>query len=107
MRIGERWVLPAFFSTCLVFASHCVAQEQPAPQDSAKPSGASEVKKRAKKLRAELSDVDKTWLMEDGREQSGARFGKRALRRFKQLNPRRALHILLTWNNNRCRDEGV
>jgi hypothetical protein len=41
------------------------------------------------------------------REQSGARFGKRALRRFKQLNPRRALHILLTWNNNRCWDEGV
>ena len=65
MRIGERWVLPALFSTCLVLASHCVAQEQPASQDTAKPSGTSEVKKRAKKLRAELSDVDKTWLMEE------------------------------------------
>ena len=70
MRLGERCVLPVLFSTCLVLASHCVAghcvaQEQPAPQDTAKPSGTSEVKKRAKKLRAELSDVDKTWLMEE------------------------------------------
>jgi len=70
MRIGERCVLPALFSICLVLASHCVAghcvaREQPAPQDTAKPSGTSEVKKRAKKLRAELSDVDKTWLMEE------------------------------------------
>jgi GWxTD domain-containing protein len=46
-------------------AGHCVAQEQRAPQDTAKPSGTSEVKKRAKNLRAELSDVDKTWLMEE------------------------------------------
>jgi GWxTD domain-containing protein len=46
-------------------AGHCVAQEQPARQDTAKPSGTSEVKKRAKKLRAELGDVDKTWLMEE------------------------------------------
>ena len=70
MRIGERWVLPGLFSACLVLASHCiaghcVAQEQPARQDTAKPSGTSEVKKRAKKLRAELGDVDKTWLMEE------------------------------------------
>jgi len=70
MRIGERWVLPVLFSACLVLAGHCAAslcfaQEQPAPQDTAKPSGTSEVKKRAKKLRAELSDVDKTWLMEE------------------------------------------
>ncbi len=70
MRIGERCVLPALFLGCLVLASHCVAghsvaQEQPAPQEPAKPSGTSEVKKRAKKLRAELSDVDKTWLMEE------------------------------------------
>ena len=70
MRLGERCVLPVLFSTCLVLASHCVAghcvaQEQPAPQDTARPSGTSEVKKRAKKLRAELSDVDKAWLKED------------------------------------------
>jgi GWxTD domain-containing protein len=79
MRIRERCVLPALFSACLIVAStcaagRCIAQEQPAPQDSTKPSstntnpGASpgEVKKRAKKkLRAELSDVDKTWLMEE------------------------------------------
>jgi GWxTD domain-containing protein len=65
MGVWERWVLPVLFSACLVFASHCVAQEQPAPQDTAKPSGTSEVKKRGKKLRAELSDVDKTWLVEE------------------------------------------
>ena len=70
MRIGERWVLPGLFSACLVLAGHCFvsrcfAQEQAAPQDAAKPSGTSEVKKRAKKLLAELSDVDKTWLMEE------------------------------------------
>src|SRR5258708_37825863 len=69
MRIRERCVLPALFSACLVVttcgAGPCVAQEQPAPQDTAKPSSSSGIKKRAKKLRAELSDVDKTWLMEE------------------------------------------
>src|SRR5258708_939612 len=70
MRIRERCVLPALFSACLIVASicaagRCIAREQPAPQDIAKPSSSSGTKKRAKKLRAELSDVDKTWLMEE------------------------------------------
>ncbi|MCU1239767.1 MAG: hypothetical protein JWO71_493 [Candidatus Acidoferrum typicum] len=73
MRIGERCILPALFSACLVLASPCVAQEQAAPQDTAKPSSANanpgassgEIKKRAKKVRVELSDVDRTWLMEE------------------------------------------
>ena len=68
MRIRERCVLSALFSAYLGFASHCVAQEQPA-EDAAKPSNTSvrqgESKKRAKKLRAELSEVDKAWLMEE------------------------------------------
>jgi GWxTD domain-containing protein len=66
MRIRERCVLPAVFSACLVLAGPCVAQEQPAPQDTAKPSGPTDSKKRAnRKLRAELSDIDRTWLMEE------------------------------------------
>src|SRR6266481_3513620 len=66
MRIRECCVLPAFFSACLVLASLCAAQEQPAPQDTAKPSSPSERKRRVnKKLRAELRDVDRAWLMDD------------------------------------------
>src|ERR1700686_3152767 len=75
MRIGERCVLPALISGFFVIASHCgasqgVAQEQPTPQDTAKPSSPNaspgEIKKRAKKkMRAELSDVDKTWLLKE------------------------------------------
>src|SRR5258708_37672476 len=70
MRIRERCVLPALFSACLIVASicaagRCIAREQPAPQGIAKPSSSSGTKTRAKKLRAELSDVDKTWLMEE------------------------------------------
>ena len=66
MRIRECCVLPAFFSACLVLASLCAAQEQPAPQDTAKPSSPSERKRRVnKKLRAELRDVDRAWVMDD------------------------------------------
>jgi len=66
MRIRECCVLPFLFSACLALASHCVAQEQPPPQGTAKPSSPSEGKKRVnKKLRAELSDVDRRWLTED------------------------------------------
>ncbi len=66
MRIREFCVLPVLFSACLALASHCVAQEQPPPQGTAKPSSPSEGKKRVnKKLRAELSDVDRRWLTED------------------------------------------
>src|SRR5712671_4776668 len=66
MRIRECCVLPFLFSACLALASHCVAQEQPPPQGTAKPSSPSEGKKRVnKKLRAELSDVDRMWLTED------------------------------------------
>ena len=66
MRIRECCVLPFLFSACLALASHCVAQEQPRPQGTAKPSSPREGKKRVnKKLRAELSDVDRRWLTED------------------------------------------
>jgi len=50
----------------LVFPVRSVAQEQPAPQDStARPLTSREIKKREKKLRKELGDVDKVWLMEE------------------------------------------
>jgi len=66
MRIREFCVLPFLFSACLALASHCVAQEQSRPQGTAKPSSPREGKKRVnKKLRAELSDVDRRWLTED------------------------------------------
>jgi len=66
MRIRECCVLPFLFSACLALASHCVAQEQLRPQGTAKPSSPREGKKRVnKKLRAELSDVDRRWLTED------------------------------------------
>jgi GWxTD domain-containing protein len=50
----------------LVLPARSVAQEQPAPQDTtAKPLTPKEVKKRERKLRRELSDEDKVWLMEE------------------------------------------
>ena len=74
MLIRERWILPALFSGCLAFAGHwgapfCFGQERGAPQESAQPSTpkapAQDAKKRATKLRAELSSIDKTWLEEE------------------------------------------
>jgi GWxTD domain-containing protein len=48
-------------------ASSCLAQEQSAPQGTTQPPGpATNEKKRAnKKLRGELSEIDRTWLMEE------------------------------------------
>jgi GWxTD domain-containing protein len=71
MGTRERYVLPAFFSACLVVAgacaaSRCAAQEQASPQETTKPPNSTDSKKHAnKKLRAELSDIDKRWLMEE------------------------------------------
>jgi GWxTD domain-containing protein len=43
-----------------------MAQDQPAPQDNmAKPTSTKELNRRQKKLRKELGDVDKVWLMEE------------------------------------------
>jgi GWxTD domain-containing protein len=72
MRIGERCFLPALVSACLMTggtfgAGYCLAQEP--PRDTAQPSipaNPSENNRRAKKkLRAELSNIDRTWLMEE------------------------------------------
>ncbi len=66
MRLWDCCFLPVLFSACLVFPVRSVAQEQPAPQDStARPLTSREIKKREKKLRKELGDVDKVWLMEE------------------------------------------
>src|SRR5712692_8722470 len=66
MRLWDCCFLPVLFSACLVFPVRSVAQEQPAPQDStARPLPSREIKKREKKLRKELGDVDKVWLMEE------------------------------------------
>src|SRR5260370_39031443 len=66
MRLWDCRFLPVLFSACLVLpARHC-AQGQPARQDTtAKPLTPKELKKRVKKLRKELSDPDKVWLMEE------------------------------------------
>ena len=72
MRIGERCFLPAVVSACLMTAGtfgagYCMAQEP--PRDTAQPSNpasSSDNNRRAKKkLRAELSGIDRTWLMEE------------------------------------------
>jgi GWxTD domain-containing protein len=72
MRIGERGFLPALVSACLMAtgtfgASYCSAQEP--PRDTAQPSSPaspSDNNRHAKKnLRGELSNIDRTWLMEE------------------------------------------
>src|SRR5260370_129126 len=66
MRLWDCCFLPVLFSACLAVPARSVAQEQPAPQDTtARPLTSREVKKREKKLRKELGDVDKMWLMEE------------------------------------------
>jgi GWxTD domain-containing protein len=50
----------------LLLPARSIAQGQPAPQDTtARPLTPKELKKREKKLRKELSDPDKVWLMEE------------------------------------------
>src|SRR5260370_41776707 len=67
MRLWDCCFLPVLFSACLAVPARSVAQEQPTPQDTtARPLTSREVKKREKKLRKELGDVDKMWLMEEG-----------------------------------------
>src|SRR5258706_15794921 len=66
MGIGNFCVLPFFFPACLPLVVHAVEKNHPPPQGTAKPSSPREGKKRVnKKLRAELSDVDRRWLTED------------------------------------------
>src|SRR5258708_6052329 len=66
MRLWDCCFLPVLFSACLAVPARSVAQEQPTPQDTtARPLTSREVKKREKKLRKELGDVDKMWLMEE------------------------------------------
>jgi len=50
----------------LLLPARSIAQGHPAPQDTtARPLTPKELKKREKKLRKELSDPDKVWLMEE------------------------------------------
>jgi GWxTD domain-containing protein len=66
MRLRHCCLLPVLFSAFLIPPTRSVAQEQPALQDAtAKPRTSREARKREKKLRKELSDVDKVWLMEE------------------------------------------
>ena len=66
MRLWDCRFLPVLFSACLLLPARSIAQGQPAPQDTtARPLTPKELKKREKKLRKELSDPDKVWLMED------------------------------------------
>jgi GWxTD domain-containing protein len=66
MRIWGGFFLPVLVSACVVLSGSSVAQEQPAAQDSAaEPLNSKEIEKHVKKLRKELSDVDKVWLMEE------------------------------------------
>ena len=66
MRLWDCRFLPVLFSACLLLPARSIAQGQPAPQDTtARPLTPKELKKREKKLRKELSDPDKVWLMEE------------------------------------------
>ena len=66
MRLWDCRFLPVLFSACLLLPARSIAQGHPAPQDTtARPLTPKELKKREKKLRKELSDPDKVWLMEE------------------------------------------
>jgi len=66
MRLWDCRFLPVLFSACVLLPARSIAQGQPAPQDTtARPLTPKELKKREKKLRKELSDPDKVWLMEE------------------------------------------
>jgi GWxTD domain-containing protein len=66
MRLWDCRFLPVLFSACLLLPARSIAQGQPARQDTtARPLTPKELKKREKKLRKELSDPDKVWLMEE------------------------------------------
>jgi GWxTD domain-containing protein len=57
---------PFLFSACLFLPGRAVAQDQSASQDTAaRPLTPKELKQRHKKLRNELSNPDRTWLMEE------------------------------------------
>jgi GWxTD domain-containing protein len=57
---------PFLFSACLFLPGRAVAQDQSASQDTAaRPLTPKELKQRDKKLRNELSNPDRTWLMEE------------------------------------------
>ena len=66
MRFWECRFRPFLLLACLVVPAHSIAQGQPATQDATpKPMTAKERSKRQNKLRKELGDVDRVWLMEE------------------------------------------
>jgi GWxTD domain-containing protein len=67
MRHWECRFLPVLFSACMLLA-RSIAQGEPATQDATakpKPMTSKELNKQQTKLRKELGDVDKVWLMEE------------------------------------------
>jgi len=66
MRRRNCWFLCLVLCACLSWPTFSVAQEQPVPQDnSARPLGAKEFKKRDKKLMKELRLDDSNWLLNE------------------------------------------
>jgi GWxTD domain-containing protein len=66
MRLREGRFLVILFSACLLAPARSISQDQPATQDATnKPMTAKELTKRQKKVRKELADVDKVWLIEE------------------------------------------
>ena len=66
MRLWHCRFLPVLFSAWLLVPARSIAEGQPPTQDAtAKPITSKELRERQKKLRKELSDLDKVWLLEE------------------------------------------
>lgn len=66
MRLWHCRFLLVLFSAWLLVPARSIAEGQPPTQDAtAKPITSKELRERQKKLRKELSDLDKVWLLEE------------------------------------------